>query len=157
MLTWILLAIAALVVVAIATSSFKIIGQAEVMVIERLGRFHRVARSGLNILIPVLERPKSLDVRYLESDVGGIKKITIWDRRGQAQIYADAYGDLSACNMANMTTRVMIGNVTYSHVGTWIPTPTGWRLPLGARKRLPPARKNDLGKGAAFCRQPCGT
>ncbi len=63
---------------------------------------------------------------------GGIKKITIWDRRGQAQIYADAYGDLSACNMANMTTRVMIGNVTYSHVGTWIPTPTGWRLPLGA-------------------------
>ena len=50
--------------------SFKIIGQAEVMVIERLGRFHRVARSGLNILIPILERPKELDVRYLESDVG---------------------------------------------------------------------------------------
>jgi len=42
--------------------SVKIIGQAEVMVIERLGRFHRVARSGLNILIPVIERPKSLDV-----------------------------------------------------------------------------------------------
>ncbi len=56
--------------------SVKIIGQAEVMVIERLGRFHRVARSGLNILIPVIERPKSLDVRYLESDVGGIKKIS---------------------------------------------------------------------------------
>ena len=56
--------------------SVKIIGQAEVMVIERLGRFHRVARSGLNILIPILERPKSLDVRYLESDVGGVKKIT---------------------------------------------------------------------------------
>lgn len=57
--------------------SVKIIGQAEVMVIERLGRFHRVARSGLNILIPIIERPKSLDVRYLESDVGGIKKITV--------------------------------------------------------------------------------
>jgi len=56
--------------------SFKIIGQAEVMVIERLGRFHRVARSGLNILIPILERPKELDVRYLESDVGGVRKIT---------------------------------------------------------------------------------
>lgn len=57
--------------------SVKIIGQAEVMVIERLGRFHRVARSGLNILIPIIERPKSLDVRFLESDVGGIKKITV--------------------------------------------------------------------------------
>lgn len=56
--------------------SVKIIGQAEVMVVERLGRFHRVARSGLNILIPFIERPRTLDVRYLISDVGGVKKIT---------------------------------------------------------------------------------
>ena len=35
------------------------------MVIERLGRFNRVARSGLNLLIPFVERPKTLDVRYL--------------------------------------------------------------------------------------------
>jgi regulator of protease activity HflC (stomatin/prohibitin superfamily) len=46
------------------------------MVIERLGRFHRVARSGLNILIPLIERPKSIDVRYFEVAVGGAKKIT---------------------------------------------------------------------------------
>lgn len=59
----------------VGTASFKIIGQAEVMVIERLGRFHRVARSGLNILIPYVERPKSLDVRYLESDVNGNKRL----------------------------------------------------------------------------------
>lgn len=57
------------------TNSFKIIGQAEVMVIERLGRFHRVARSGFNILIPFVERPKSIDVRFLEADVGGQKRI----------------------------------------------------------------------------------
>ncbi|MDB4879523.1 MAG: band 7 protein [Gemmatimonadetes bacterium] len=61
---------------ALARASFKIIGQAEVMVIERLGRFHRVARSGLNILIPWIERPRSIDVRYFEIAVGGIKKIT---------------------------------------------------------------------------------
>src|SRR4029079_8562239 len=57
------------------TSSFKIVGQAEVMVIERLGRFHRLARSGFNILIPFIERPKSIDVRFLEADVGGQKRI----------------------------------------------------------------------------------
>lgn len=57
------------------TSAFKIIGQAEVMVIERLGRFHRVARSGFNILIPLIERPRSIDVRYAEADVGGVKRI----------------------------------------------------------------------------------
>ncbi len=60
----------------IATKSIKIIGQAEVMVIERLGRFHRVARSGLNLLIPFVERPKTLDVRYLESGLQG-DKLTI--------------------------------------------------------------------------------
>ena len=55
-----------LIVLAIVfgVTTFKIIGQAEVMVIERLGRFHRVARSGLNILIPFIERPRSIDVRY---------------------------------------------------------------------------------------------
>ncbi len=57
-------------------SSFKVIGQAEVMVIERLGRFNRIARSGLNILLPIIEQPRSIDVRYYESDVSGIKRIT---------------------------------------------------------------------------------
>ena len=62
--------------VFLATSSFKIVGQAEVMVIERLGRFHRLARSGFNILIPFVERPRTIDVRYFEADVGGVKRIT---------------------------------------------------------------------------------
>ncbi len=60
----------------LATSSFKLVGQAEVMVIERLGRFHRLARSGFNILIPFVERPRTIDVRYFEADVGGVKRIT---------------------------------------------------------------------------------
>ena len=64
-------------VIVLATAAFKIIGQAEVMVIERLGRFHRVARSGLNILIPFVERPTALDVRFLDSDVAGNRRITI--------------------------------------------------------------------------------
>src|SRR5215212_4411399 len=74
-MTIVILAILA-ILAAFAFSSFKIVGQAEVMVIERLGRFHRVARSGLNILIPLLERPRSIDVRYFEVAVGGGKKIT---------------------------------------------------------------------------------
>src|SRR5215216_4684836 len=72
--------IALLIILALAlligTSSFKIVGQAEVMVVERLGKFNRIARSGLNILIPFVERPKSIDVRYFNADVNGVKKIT---------------------------------------------------------------------------------
>lgn len=60
----------------VASKSFKIIGQAEVMVVERLGRFHRIARSGFNILIPFIERPREIDVRFLESDVGGQRRIS---------------------------------------------------------------------------------
>jgi regulator of protease activity HflC (stomatin/prohibitin superfamily) len=70
------LIILALVVMFIATSSFKIIGQAEVMVIERLGRFNRIARSGFNILLPFVERPRPIDVRFFEADVSGVKRIT---------------------------------------------------------------------------------
>lgn len=62
-------------VAVIFGASIKIIGQAEVMVIERLGRFNRIARSGLNILIPYIERPRSIDVRYLESDIAGQRKL----------------------------------------------------------------------------------
>src|SRR5690349_24823321 len=72
----IVLLVVVLLVLGVVVKSVKIIGQAEVMVIERLGRFHRVARSGLNLLIPFVERPRLLDVRYFESDVGGTKRIT---------------------------------------------------------------------------------
>jgi len=64
------------VLILLLVKSVKIIGQAEVIVVERLGRFHRVARSGLNILIPFIERPRHLDVRYSETDVSGLRRIT---------------------------------------------------------------------------------
>lgn len=68
----------ALIVVlgAVIIPSIKVIGQAEVIVVERFGRFHRVARSGLNFLIPFVERARTLDVRYFESDVAGKKRVT---------------------------------------------------------------------------------
>src|SRR5678815_2106829 len=70
------LAIVGGVVLLVLARSIKIIGQAEVIVVERLGRFHRVARSGLNILLPIVERPRHLDVRYSETDVSGLRRIT---------------------------------------------------------------------------------
>ena len=63
-------------VIVVLAKSVRIIGQAEVMVIERLGSFNRVARSGLNLLIPFVERAKTIDVRFFENDVSGLKKIT---------------------------------------------------------------------------------
>ena len=62
-------------IVVVIAKSVRIIGQAEVMVVERLGSFNRVARSGLNFLIPFVERAKTIDVRFFENDVSGLKKI----------------------------------------------------------------------------------
>lgn len=64
------------VLLLLVAKSIRIIGQAEVIVVERLGRFHRVARSGLNFLLPFIERPRHLDVRYIDTDVSGIRRIT---------------------------------------------------------------------------------
>ena len=71
-----IIAVFAVLAIVVMSKAFKIVGQAEVLVVERLGRFHRVARSGLNILIPFIERPKTIDVRYFESDVSGVKRIS---------------------------------------------------------------------------------
>ena len=59
----------------ILAKSVLIIGQAEVIVVERLGRFNRVARSGLNLLIPFVERARSIDVRFFQADVSGLNKL----------------------------------------------------------------------------------
>src|ERR1700712_3632995 len=68
--------IIAFIVAFTIASTVKIIGQAEVMVIERWGRFNRIARSGLNVLIPYMEKGKTIDVRYFEADPGGVKRVT---------------------------------------------------------------------------------
>jgi regulator of protease activity HflC (stomatin/prohibitin superfamily) len=44
----------------IAAKTIKIVPQATVMLIERLGRFSRVAASGLNIIVPFLDKPRGV-------------------------------------------------------------------------------------------------
>ncbi|HEX8824895.1 MAG TPA: SPFH domain-containing protein [Archangium sp.] len=59
---------AVLVVIAMAVGyalikGLRIVPQAKVMVVERLGKFHHVAHSGLNVLIPVLDSPRAQEMR----------------------------------------------------------------------------------------------
>ncbi len=71
----IVLLLIALGVLFIGTKSFKVVGQAEVMVIERFGRFNRIARSGFNVLMPFMDRPRTIDVRIFDTDVNGVKRV----------------------------------------------------------------------------------
>jgi regulator of protease activity HflC (stomatin/prohibitin superfamily) len=54
------LAIIAVIVIFIAAKTIRIVPQATVLMIERLGKFDRAGVSGLNVLVPFLDRPRSV-------------------------------------------------------------------------------------------------
>ncbi|MCE9670235.1 SPFH/Band 7/PHB domain protein [Myxococcus stipitatus] len=60
--TIVLFLLAALVVYFLVTG-IRIVPQAKVMVVERLGKFHKVATSGLNLLIPFMDTPRPIEMR----------------------------------------------------------------------------------------------
>ncbi len=50
----------AIVLLVIAVKTIRIVPQATVMLVERLGKFDKVASSGLNILVPFLDKPRAV-------------------------------------------------------------------------------------------------
>jgi regulator of protease activity HflC (stomatin/prohibitin superfamily) len=60
--TIVLVALAAGVAVGLLRG-IRIVPQAKVMLVERLGKYHHVARGGLNILIPFLDSPRAMEIR----------------------------------------------------------------------------------------------
>ncbi len=44
----------------VAWRTIKIVPQSSVLLIERLGKFHRVAASGLNIIVPIVDSPRAV-------------------------------------------------------------------------------------------------
>src|SRR5258707_6646848 len=63
-----------IVLLIIAAKTIKIVPQATVMLIERLGRFNRVASSGLNILWPFIDKPRAV---YWTNSRGGVTSIDL--------------------------------------------------------------------------------
>jgi len=54
------LLIIAMIVLYITAKTIRIVPQATVMIIERLGKFDRLATSGLNLITPFLDRPRGV-------------------------------------------------------------------------------------------------
>ncbi|MDX9974840.1 MAG: SPFH domain-containing protein [FCB group bacterium] len=65
LLTIIIVAVVIFIVV-FALKGFTIVQQSETMVIERLGRYNRTLESGVNIIWPIVERPKAIEWRNQE-------------------------------------------------------------------------------------------
>jgi len=71
----ILFGIIGLFVIIFVISGMRIIKQAEVMVIERLGKFHRILEPGVNIIIPIFDSPRKIEWRYITTNFEGKKVI----------------------------------------------------------------------------------
>jgi regulator of protease activity HflC (stomatin/prohibitin superfamily) len=63
-----------IVLLVIAAKTLKIVPQATVMLVERLGRFSRVAASGLNILVPFIDKPRAV---FWTNTRGGVTSIDL--------------------------------------------------------------------------------
>lgn len=70
MITFIFLGLLALMIVLIVMG-FRIVQQSETMVIERLGKFDRILNSGINIIWPIIDRPRQIMWRYIKEEANG--------------------------------------------------------------------------------------
>jgi regulator of protease activity HflC (stomatin/prohibitin superfamily) len=59
-LAFLFFAFLGIVLLVIAAKTIRIVPQATVMLIERLGRFDRQAKEGLNILMPFIDKPRAV-------------------------------------------------------------------------------------------------
>jgi len=59
---YVVIVIAAIVII-FALAGLKVVPQSETRVIERLGKFHKVLPAGLNIIWPIIDRPKIIVTR----------------------------------------------------------------------------------------------
>ncbi|MCB1229652.1 MAG: SPFH/Band 7/PHB domain protein [Verrucomicrobiae bacterium] len=66
-----ILAVIAILVIIFALKGLMLVRQAETMVIERLGRYHRTLESGLNIIWPIIDQPRSIHWRFVDAKPDG--------------------------------------------------------------------------------------
>jgi len=70
----------ALFVVSSILSCIKVVRQAEAIVIERFGKFDRILQSGLNIIVPIMDRPRAIFWRNKKTDISGVEYVITTER-----------------------------------------------------------------------------
>ena len=70
--------IALIVLVAIyVLNGIKIVSQSETIIVERLGKFSRTLSPGINVILPVIERPKEMIIRKTSGNLSSILRIDL--------------------------------------------------------------------------------
>lgn len=71
----IILGLLAFFVIVFAVKGFVIVQQAETMVIERLGKYRKTLRSGVNIIWPIFDKPREIEWRYVLDTPEGMRVV----------------------------------------------------------------------------------
>jgi len=67
----VIIGILVIFVIIFSIKGLKIVQQSETMVIERLGRYNRTLSSGINIIWPIFDKPRSIEWKFIKTDVKG--------------------------------------------------------------------------------------
>lgn len=67
----IILVILAIFVIFLIAKGIVIVKQAEVMILERLGKYSRTLDSGLHIIWPIIDKSRNINWRYIKTDMKG--------------------------------------------------------------------------------------
>ena len=70
-MTTFLILILIVLVVSILLKGLIVVKQAQVVLIERLGKYHRTLDSGLHIIWPIVDKPRAIRWRYVKTDFQG--------------------------------------------------------------------------------------
>jgi len=65
------LIVAAIFVIIFVAKGIVVVQQAEVIIIERLGRYRKTLCSGLHLIIPIIDKPRSFMWRFVKQDYKG--------------------------------------------------------------------------------------
>ncbi|MCL2132660.1 MAG: SPFH/Band 7/PHB domain protein [Lentimicrobiaceae bacterium] len=61
----------AVLVIAFVSAGIRIVQQSETVLIERLGKYSKTLSAGINIIIPVIDRPRSIIWRFVKDGYDG--------------------------------------------------------------------------------------
>ncbi|MGI6394952.1 MAG: SPFH domain-containing protein [bacterium] len=62
--------------VVMLVKGVRIVPQATVIVVERLGKYHKTLQSGFNLIIPIIDKPRAIDVKTTRQMYDG-RKLTV--------------------------------------------------------------------------------
>lgn len=73
----VILLVAAVLVVIYVLNGIKIVSQSETIIVERLGRYHRTLQAGINVILPIIERPKETISRLTTGSLRMVSRIDL--------------------------------------------------------------------------------